>query len=269
MNSLTSEASPQMDQCDRQDIDRLAPGRRPQGRVTGYHRWTDLLFLHWRVPVELLRPLIPRELEIDTFDGDAWLGLVPFHMSGVRPAWLPAVPFVSDFHETNVRTYVHFRSRDPGVWFLSLDAACLLAVKVAIWKWRLNYYHSRMELLKQGDTVRYSSHRVDPRSARRADVEITARIGDSLNPEPGVSVEPGTLEHFLVERYVLFAEDHDGGLLRGRVHHSPYPLRSAEVVSCRQTITSAVEVPVSEQPDHVVFSEGVTVDIFPLRNVRL
>ena len=251
------------------EIDRLSPSVRPDERVAGYQEWSNLLFAHWRVPVELLRPLIPRELEIDTFDGEAWLGLVPFHMTGVRPAWCPALPFVSEFHETNIRTYVHFKGRDPGVWFISLDAACRIALEVARWKWHLNYYHSEMELVRDGNNVRYCSRRVDGRSPRRAEVDISATIGEALNPQPGVSVEPGTLEHFLAERYVLYADDHRGRLLRGRVHHSPYPLRSAEIVSCRQTLASAAEVPVSGQPDHVLFSEGVTVDIFPLRRVTL
>ena len=251
------------------DIDRLGPCRRPGERVAGYQRWSNLLFAHWRVPVELLRPLIPDSLEIDTFDGEAWLGLVPFHMSGVRPAWFPAMPHVSEFHETNLRTYVHFRGRDPGVWFISLDAACRAVVEVARWKWHLNYFHSEMGLLRDDDEVRYSSRRIDRRSPRRAEVDISARIGEALNPESGVRVEPGTLEHFLAERYVLYAEDHRGNLLRGRVHHSPYSLRSSEVVLCRQTLASAAEVPVSGQPDHVLFSEGVTVDIFPLRRVSL
>ena len=251
------------------DIERLGPCRRPGERVAGYQCWSDLLFAHWRGPVELLRPLIPRDLEIDTFEGEAWLGLVPFHMSGVRPAWFPSMPYVSEFHETNLRTYVHFRGGDPGVWFISLDAACRAVVEVARWKWHLNYFHSEMDLLREGDEVRYSSRRIDRRSSRRAEVDISARVGEALNPEPGVSVEPGTLEHFLAERYVLYAEDHRGKLLRGRVHHSPYPLRSAEVVSCRQTLASAAEVPVSGQPDHLLFSEGVTVDIFPLRRVSL
>lgn len=251
------------------EIDRFGPCLRPNDKVAGYHCWSDLLFAHWRVPVALLRPLIPSELEIDTFDGDAWLGLVPFHMSGVRPTWFPAMPLVSEFHETNLRTYVHFQGRDPGVWFISLDAACRAAVEVARWKWHLNYFHATMNLEREGDDIRYSSQRTDSRSPRRADVDISAKIGSALNPMPGTSVEPGTLEHFLVERYILYANDHRGRLLRGRVHHIPYPVRSAEVVSCRQTLASAAEVPVSGQPEHVVYCEGVTVDIFPLRRVSL
>lgn len=250
-------------------IDRMASSRRPHGRAIGYQNWSDLLFVHWRVPCDLLRPLIPRELEIDTFDGDAWLGLVPFHMSRVRPAWFPAVPLVSDFHETNLRTYVHFRGRDPGVWFISLDAASKLAVEIARWKWHLNYFRAAMTIEKANNTIRYTSSRKDARSARRAHVDIVAATGEPLNPDPGVRVDPGTLEHFLAERYVLYAKKRDGNLLRGQVHHSPYPLRSAEILSLDQTLSAAAEVPVPAQPDHVVYSEGVTVDIFPLRSVSL
>ncbi|MDA1165063.1 MAG: DUF2071 domain-containing protein [Planctomycetota bacterium] len=252
-----------------QMIDRPGPSRRPTEKPTGYQCWSDLLFAHWRVSPELLRPLVPAGLELDTFDGDAWLGVVPFHMSGVRPWWAPALPGISEFHETNLRTYVHFRGRDPGVLFISLDAACRPVVEVARWKWKLNYYYAQMKLLRNGDEVHYSSLRTDGRSPRRAEVDITARIGEPLNPEPGTSVEPGTLEHFLAERYVLYVDDRRGGLMTGRVHHTPYPLRSVEVVSCRQTLSSAAEVPVPGQPDHALFSEGVTVDIFPLRRVRL
>lgn len=269
MLSTGSTTSPFTKPACSEPIDRLAPCRRPHGPAIGYQQWSDLLFVHWRVPIELLRPLIPRELEIDTFNGDAWLGLVPFHMSRVRPAWFPAVPFVSSFHETNLRTYVHFRGRNPGVWFISLDAASRLAVEVARWKWHLNYFRAEMAIERIGNSVRYSSSRTDARSARRAQVDITARIGERQNSAPGVSVERGSLEHFLAERYVLYAGKRDGRLLRGRVHHAPYPLRSAELVSLRQTLSAAAEVPVSSQPDHVLYSEGVTVDIFPLRYVSL
>ena len=120
-----------------QNIDRIAPTRLPSGPVVMYHRWVDLLFLHWPVPVEMLRPLIPAGLEIDTFEGVAYIGLVPFTMTKLRPWWGPPVPGLSNFHETNVRTYVHNKGRDPGVWFFSLDAAQSIAVKIARVFWDL------------------------------------------------------------------------------------------------------------------------------------
>ena len=130
--------------------DRLTPTMRPAGSAIGYHRWTDLLFVHWRFPAEIVRPLLPPELTLDTWEGDAWVGLVPFYMSRVRPWWSPPVPGVSYFCETNVRTYVHFRGRDPGVWFLSLDASNSLAVRVARWRWHLPYFRAHMGLARTG-----------------------------------------------------------------------------------------------------------------------
>src|SRR4051812_24259993 len=104
-------------------IDRLAPGRCPDRQPVMYQKWRSLLFLHWALPPEAVRPLLPAGLDLDVYQGSAYVGLVPFTMRGVRPVGLPAVPWLSNFHETNVRTYVHAGGRDPGVWFFSLDAA--------------------------------------------------------------------------------------------------------------------------------------------------
>lgn len=248
-------------------IDRISPTRRPHDRPVGYHTWTDLLFVHWRVPADLLRPLVPAGLEIDTFDGDAWLGVVPFHISGLRPRWLPAVPGLSEFHETNLRTYVHFEGRNPGVWFFSLDAANLPAVEIARWNWHLNYFHAAMDVVRRNDHIWYRSRRQDRRSELRAEVEIEATIGEPLLAAEELSVAPGTLEHFLAERYILYAGDPRGGLYSGRVWHRPYRLRSAEVLHCRESLSDASGIPLAAAPDHALFCDGVTVDVFPLRPV--
>lgn len=248
-------------------MDRLAPARRPAESPIGYQTWSNLLFAHWKVPVELLRPHIPDTLEIDTFDGAAWLGLVPFQMSDVRPAWFPAVPGISRFPETNVRTYVHHRGSHPGVWFISLDAACWPAVLIARWRWHLNYFHSAMSLQRSGLTLRYRSHRADRRSSGPGRVDIEARVCESTTDPDGLPATPGTLEHFLVERYYLYTTDRAGRLYRGQVHHSPYPVKPVEVVRLEQSLTDASGVSVPGPLDHAAFSEGVTVDIFPLRRV--
>lgn len=248
-------------------IDRIAPTVRPNEPPAGYHTWTDLLFIHWRVPADLLRPLVPAGLEIDTFDGDAWLGVVPFHIRGLRPWWFPAVPGLSEFHETNLRTYVHFEGRDPGVWFFSLDAACMPAVEVARWKWHLSYFHAAMELVRRDDRIWYRSHRRDRRSTRRAEVEIEADIGESLLAADETSVAPGTPEHFLAERYILYAANANGELYKGQVWHRPYRLRSAELLQCNQTLSDAAEIAIPRSWDHVMFCDGVTVDVFPIRPV--
>jgi hypothetical protein len=133
-------------------MDRVSPTRRPIGqRTVMWQRWADLLFLHWPVPPDELAALLPPGLTLDTFDGQAYVGLVPFTMTGVRPVWAPALPWLSHFHETNVRTYVHCRGRDPGVWFFSLDAANPVAVKIARALWKLPYHFARMRLARAGN----------------------------------------------------------------------------------------------------------------------
>jgi len=269
--------------------DRNLPALLPGMRHCGYHVWTNLLFVHWRVPAEILQPLLPRQLTLDTFQGEAWVGLVPFHMSGVRPRWSPAVPGVSNFHETNVRTYVHYQGGECGVWFFSLDAANRLAVTLARRFWHLNYHLARMLLSRNGDEVQY-------RSARRRDgagCDIRLKIGDIFQSSPTSAASPtsasdasgcsqiakgtrptesgpgfatpGTLEHFLVERYLMYAAHPSGKLLQGRVRHSPYPLRHAALLEFQQTLLPANRIPIARPPEHVLFSEGVSVEVFPLR----
>jgi uncharacterized protein YqjF (DUF2071 family) len=188
------------------EIDRLSPTVRPDRRVAMRQNWHDLLFLHWVVPPETLRPFLPPGLELDLFEGRAYVGLVPFTMTGVRPSGLPALRRLSDFHETNVRTYVHFRGRDPGVWFFSLDASNAAAVLLARAWFHLPYHRARMSiswtLPAQGDDHRiisYASERLWP-GPRPASCSIQGiPLGSAA---PAVT---SSLEHFLVERYFLYA----------------------------------------------------------------
>lgn len=193
-------------------IDRLAPTRRPPGRAAFHQRWAELLFLHWELPPAVLTALLPAGLTLDTFEGRAYVGVVPFTMTGIRPWWAPPLPWLSAFHEVNVRTYVHHGGRDPGVWFLSLDAANGLGVWVARTLFHLPYHHARMSLRHQGDSVVYHSAR------RRGGAGCAFRYAITGAP---AAAAPGTLEHFLAERYLLYAVRR-GRLLRGRVHHAPY-----------------------------------------------
>ncbi len=246
-------------------IDRLCVTERPLAPAIGYQQWLNLSFLHWKIDPAVLRSLVPGTLQIDTFEGDAWIGLVPFTMRGVRPWWSPAVPWLSTFHETNVRTYVHRDGRAPGVWFFSLDAARRIAVEIARSFWHLAYFHAEMQLRRTGSIVDYVSTRRDRRSAQPAELQVRAVIEDS---EPH-SAQPGTLEHFLAERYLLYCSRPDGTLCCGRVWHSAYPLQAARLEQCRQSLLSAAGLSVPDNPDHVLFSPGVTVDIFPLKSVEL
>jgi uncharacterized protein len=252
-------------------IDRVAPTRRPPGRPVMRQCWSHLLFLHWEVPVAALRPLIPPELEVDTFAGRAFVGLVPFTMTGIRWVWAPAIPGLSAFHEVNVRTYVHRGGRDPGVWFFSLDAAHALAVGVARRFWRLPYHLARMRLggvdrdpdaegPAPGTVITYESERLRP-----GPVPASCAIRSEPRGRPAPTAM-GTLEHFLAERYILYALGRRR-LYLGRVHHAPYPLQPAEVLALEETLVAAAGLDRPAEPPLAHYARQVRVDVFPLRSV--
>lgn len=254
-------------------IDRLASTLRPTGRAAGYHSWWDLTFLHWRFPAEEVARLLPPELTLDTWEGDAWVGLVPFHMSGIRPWWFPTLPFVSAFAETNVRTYVHHRGGAPGVWFFSLDAARSLPVRVARWRWHLPYHRAEMSAVRHGSQLTYRSRRLWPGAAGSGtdlEIEVGDLIGsgDQQRPLPAGQALPGTLEHFLVERYILYARTGTGTLWSGQVHHAPYSLRQARVLRCEDSLLAAAGLHPRTPLASTLFCDGVKVEVFPLRPVR-
>lgn len=243
------------------ELDRLAPTRRPSGPARGYQKWRSLLFAHWAVEPEQLQRLLPPRLTVDTFDGKAWVGLVPFTMRDVRPRGLPALALVSDFHETNVRTYVHLDGKAPGVWFFSLEAAKSIPVRIARRFWHLPYFRAEMSLEQQGDEVRYASTRLWPEPTP-AKLRARWRVGEPLG-----HAQPGTFEHFLVERYLLYADRGGGVLARGQVHHAPYPLLRAELLELEQDLVRAAGVEISGPPAHVIASPGVDVEVFDLQRV--
>jgi len=252
------------------EIDRLSPARRPSGGVAGYHRWHNLLFAHWRVDPALMASLLPAGLSLDTFDGSAWMGLVPFRITGLRTWWAPPVPGLSAFDEINVRTYVHHKGRDPGVWFFSLDANHALAVKLARWQWKLNYYRAQMRVQRTGATMRYqATRRNQPNATAMLSARIGGLIGESEPKRPLVPGRalPGTLEHFLAERYILYSQMGASPLSQARVHHLPYRLREAELLQCNQTLTAAAGVPLEEPPCHLLYCKLARVQIFPLHAV--
>lgn len=183
--------------------------------------WHDILFIHWPVPASTLRPLIPRGLELDTFSGSAWLGIVPFVMRDVHPRFLPSVPGVSGFPELNVRTYVTVRGV-PGVWFFSLEAASPVAVRLARAGFHLPYFNARMRAVVGGGEVRFQSRRTHRRAA-------PANFRGRYRPLPGALSVDADLTHFLTERYRLYSADTRGQLYRADIHHEPWPLQRAEV----------------------------------------
>ena len=193
--------------------------------------WHDLLFAHWPVDASLLRPRIPANLEIDRFQGQAWLGIVPFRMSGVRLRWTPPLPRLSAFPELNVRTYVTSQGK-PGVWFFSLDAANAIAVAVARWSFHLPYFTARMHCHERAGWIQYRSERTH-RGAPAAALEGRYRPeGDLFEPQPG------SLEHFLTERYCLYSASR-GRIYRGEIHHPRWRLQSAAAEFARNSMAEA------------------------------
>lgn len=241
-------------------IDRVSPTLRPPGFPVMTQRWAHLLFLHWEVPADRLRSLLPPGLTLDTWEGRAYAGLVPFTVTGARPSFLPPLPGLSRFHEVNARTYVHWRGRDPGVWFFSLDASLLPAVLGARATYKLPYFHARMSLEEEPPTLSYHSERRWPRPLP-AGCHLRYRgVG------PPQAAPPGTLEHFLMERYILYAYS-KGRLYQGRVHHSPYPLQGAVVDLRHESLLAAAGILRPNAPPLCHYAREVRPGIFPLRRM--
>lgn len=241
------------------NVDRLSIRARPGGFPLMHQKWGKLLFMHWRIHAELLRPLIPFQLSIDTFDDSAWIGEIPFTMWDIRASFLPPIPGTSAFHELNVRTYVHFNGV-PGVWFFSLDAASSLAVWGARSFYHLPYFNARMSLAQEGKTITYDSARTDQRGAP-AELHARWAIGAPL-PQS----QPDSLEFFLTERYCLYSF-HNGQLYRSRIFHQPWPLQNAGLGSRQSTMIESLGIGQPDGEPLLHSAEEIAVDIWPLRKV--
>jgi hypothetical protein len=216
--------------------------------------WRDLAFLHWPVAPEALRKRVPPGLTLDTFEGDAFLGVVPFHMKGVRPRFVPALPGVSSFVELNVRTYVVAEEK-PGVWFFSLDATSRLAVRGARRFFHLPYFDANMSTSREDGFVKYfceRSHEGAPPA------RFSARYRGT-GPARGTE-----LETWLTERYCLYAEK-SGRLFRGEIHHPPWPLENGQAEIETLDMTRIVGIELSPKPTLVHFAERIDVVGWTLR----
>ena len=208
------------------------PWPKPERPWVMAQRWHDLLFAHWPVSAGAMRALVPAELELDTYRGEAWVGIVPFRMSGVRLRGTPPLPGLSAFPELNLRTYVRHGDK-PGVWFFTLEASQPIAVEVARRWFHLPYHRARMACRREGEDVRYASRRTDRRGAAAS---FVARYGPC---EPARIASPGTLEHWLVERYCLYALGPRRRLLRGEIDHPPWRLQAARAHLAENTLAAA------------------------------
>ena len=237
-------------------INRTLPRQRPAEKLKGYQSWRNLTFLHWEIPVKELEAVLPEGLQPDLYQGKAYVGLVPFEMKDIRPAWCPkALGF--NFLETNIRTYV-LHKNEPGVFFFSLDASSLIAVKIARWIWHLPYFHSGMTFSNEQTTYEYNLKRDN-----NIQSNIKIKVGQPIPPS-----QPDSLEYFLLERYLLFTQLR-GRILRGQVHHAPYPARSASLIEFQDQLLEANGFTgLNTSPDLVHFSTGVDVEIYSLHRTH-
>jgi uncharacterized protein YqjF (DUF2071 family) len=238
--------------------DRVAERSRPDGTPIMHQSWGKLLFMHWGVPVDSLRPHVPPELEIDTFKGNAYIALTPFTMWDVRPVFTPPIPWLSAFHELNCRTYVHLGD-EPGVWFFSLDANSALGVWGARLIYHLPYFYSQISLLENNGTIDYTLRRT---AETRAHFSAKWTVESD---EPFHAI-PGSLEFFLTERYCLFTE-HNREIYRCRIHHEAWPLRFTVLNSFETDIFAANGLQTPDGDPMVHCGGPVEVEIWPLEAV--
>jgi uncharacterized protein len=221
--------------------------------------WHDLLFEHWEVDAAELRPHIPAKLGIDTFEGKAWLGVVPFRMSGVRLRWTPALPWLSAFPELNVRTYVTVQDK-PGVWFFSLDAANALAVAAAGLSFHLPYFRARMTCSEVDGWIQYKSERAHP-GAPSASFEGRYRPAGKC-----FEAQPGTLAHFLTERYCLYSVTGER-IYRGEIHHAAWLLQPAEAQFTKNSMANAAGLALPAEMPLLHFAKRQDMVAWALRRV--
>ena len=234
---------------------RQAMRERPSTPIVGRQRWSGLLFLHWKVEASAVQATLPPGLFVDTFEGAAYLGIVPFFMERVRPAWLPPLPWVSWFLELNVRTYVHDREGRPGVWFYSLDCNQPLAVAIARRFFHLPYFHAKMRATRRDGAVEYHSQ-------RRGTPTLSSY---AWQPDDDTrEAAPGSLEFFLVERYVLFSTDRSGALHSGWVHHQSYRISHAVVPEFSVEPARQAGFDLAGPPISTLCASAVDVSIFAL-----
>jgi hypothetical protein len=234
----------------------------PEEKWVMTQRWNDLLFAHWPIPVSQVASLIPDGLELDTFDGSAWIGIVPFWMDRIRVRGLPPIPGASRFPELNLRTYVRQRNTNVGgVYFFSLDATSLLAVTMARLAFHLPYYWSRMQIHARGNSeFSYQSERNFARKPARFRANYRG-----LGPSDELAQSrPGTIEHFLTERYCLYTVDRSGHLMRGNIHHQLWPLEIAEAEFILNDLPAAHGIKLPDTKPLLYYSRELAVYIWSL-----
>jgi uncharacterized protein len=217
--------------------------------------WNDLLFAHWPIAPEVMRPLVPSALPLDTFDAQCWLAVTPFHMTDVRARFVPAFPGLSTFPELNVRTYVTHGGK-PGVYFFSLDAGSRIAAWAARATYHLPYFHAQMSAVNSDGRIHYHSIR-----------NSGAKLEAHFRPIAPVQLRnPGTIEHWLTERYCLYTV-HRNRVYRAEIHHQPWPLQNAEAEFPVNSMATSAGIGLPEIQPLLHFAKRLDVLIWPLKRV--
>ena len=227
----------------------------PSRKHTLSQEWRDLTFMHWEVDIVKLQAHLPAELEVDTYGGKAYVGIVPFVMRNVRPTWFFSTPFVSTFPEFNIRTYVT-KDGIPGVYFLTLEAKSMVTCSYAPKAYGLPYRYAKGKVSKQGNNVKWNSSRNNGKFNLIGNTEITGKQ---------TQAKPGTLEEFLFERYSLYTNK-NGRVMRGYTHHKKWDFQDAEVTVTENSLTESFDLGIKNllQPDFVHFSSGVRVRTYSI-----
>ena len=239
---------------------RLSAGKKPTGTIPILlQEWHDLLFLHWSMDASVIQAGLPEGLFVDTYDGQAFIGVVPFYMQGLRPIYCPAVPFVSSFPELNLRSYVYDRTGRPGVWFFSLDAASWMSVQIARCFFALNYQYAKMRYDQHASGAITLSAQRKNQSWQRFEY---APFGAEFR------AKAGSLEHFLVERYHLFVQNKRGQLCVGTIHHAPYKLQPVALERYSTDLFQLNGFNAADGPPvHQCYSRRTQVRIYPMQVV--
>ena len=252
------------------DILKIAEHRNyplPRGPWVMRQTWRNLLFAHWPLPPAAMRALVPQALELDTYDGQAWLGVVPFAMSNVHPRGLPSVPWLSAFPELNVRTYVRMEEKGvakPGVYFFSLDAGNPVAVALARSLFLLPYFNAKMYAWERSDGwIEYRSHRTHGGAA-------PANFGGRYRPTGRVYLSRlGDLDNWLTERYALYTVDAKGRPYLGEIHHVAWPLQPAEAeLRAADLVGASAALSVGDAAPLVHFARRIDMAAWALRRVK-
>jgi uncharacterized protein YqjF (DUF2071 family) len=239
----------------------------PRGPWVMRQTWRNLLFAHWPIPAQALRALVPQALELDTFEGEAWLGVVPFSMRNVHPRGTPSVPWLSHFPELNVRTYVRMQEKGvvkPGVYFFSLEAGNRIAVALARALFLLPYYNAGMATWEtKNGSIEYRSHRTHA-GAPPADFRGRYRPAG-----PVYLSEPGTLENWLTERYALYTVDAKGRPHIGEIHHVQWPLQAAEAeIQPHSLVGASAALRLPDAAPLIHFVRRIDMAAWPLRRLK-